>query len=300
MPRFQGPLFSIGKERVDLVTRPGKDSVFKECLRKYKKGESDLLTSIEYLTACWTANQRPYCNVHASMMKTVTSRTLSKVILSDYMIPESCNLSGKLPTICFRFESNSNFPITWAIVGHVEKLSESFPYPAWVFCYVEPRKDNMDFIGIDYISYLPRDDSYPGSDIENDVIHNRAVNAQMQADGTYKSDHNCTPIYFLIMQTYAAFRLGSDFIVDDVPLAVDVDKWERTKNKALIDKARRRGVIGWDLGKHVETGPHMRRPHFGIRWKGTGHSRPELVPIRGCIVNGKKLKMPEGYEPVHD
>lgn len=297
MSRFEGPLYQAKKQRIELVTKPGSGIRFRRFLLSNKKDEREYINALEFMSACWLSNQRPYCNVHGSLMNTVTSRSLSKVRLCDYMIPASCNLSGGIPTICFRFDKDARFPVRWAVVGHVGRLSEDFNCPAWVLMYMEM---NRNIMKMDHISYIPRDESYPGSDIENDVIGSAGKFSSMSNDGSLISDHSMLPSYFLIMQTYAAFRLGSDLIVDEVPLAVDVEKYERTKNKSLIEKARRRGVIGWDLGKHVETGPHMRRPHFGIRWKGVGHSRPELVPVRGCIVNGKKLKMPEGYEPVHE
>lgn len=258
--------------------------------------QGDVNAYVAYLIACLYLNDRPYCKVHSSMSKTIKSRSVSKVNLRDRPFPSECS-KRSIPTICFKYQENSRFAVKWAILcnfqpaysqhgcGSYKELRRRY----WSTLY----ETSDHHIRFDKISEIPSDN------IENCVLHHCSVyGASIDRDRIIP--YRYRQELFEILQTYAAFRLGSDFIVDDVPLAVDVDKWERTKNKALIDKARRRGVIGWDLGKYVEAGPHMRRPHFGIRWKGTGHSRPELVPIRGCIVNGKKLKMPEGYEPVHD
>ncbi len=57
----------------------------------------------------------------------------------------------------------------------------------------------------------------------------------------------------------------------------------------LADRARRRGNVGWSLGKAMESIPHTRRPHMAIRWTGKGRAVPKLRPVRGSIVNRKKL-----------
>lgn len=70
---------------------------------------------------------------------------------------------------------------------------------------------------------------------------------------------------------------------------------EEWKRKAE-DKARRRGVFGWSVGKHIEVAPHVRRPHWAIRHTGPNRSVPKIVPVRGCKVKAKKLtEVPTGY-----
>ena len=64
----------------------------------------------------------------------------------------------------------------------------------------------------------------------------------------------------------------------------------------LIDKARKRGIVGWRIGEVYETIPHFRRPHFGLRHTGKGRTIPKIVPIKGSTVHRDKLtKVPTGH-----
>ena len=69
--------------------------------------------------------------------------------------------------------------------------------------------------------------------------------------------------------------------------------------EAIVDRARRRGKVGWHVGKDIEVIPHMRRPHFGIRWTGKGRTVPKLRPIKGSIVHREVVeRLPTGREDV--
>lgn len=82
------------------------------------------------------------------------------------------------------------------------------------------------------------------------------------------------------------------------PDVLDCDrlKYDETKHQKYIDKAHRRGKVGWDIGKGLEVVPHLRMPHFGWRWTGPGGKIPKLVPIEGSIVHRNKLlEVPTGF-----
>lgn len=91
--------------------------------------------------------------------------------------------------------------------------------------------------------------------------------------------------------------LGHDSeIVEPDVLDKDRARWQESHDPKYIDKAHRRGKKGWTIGAHLETTPHMRRPHFGIRWTEKGRSVPKLVPISGSLVMRKKIgEVPTGY-----
>lgn len=85
-------------------------------------------------------------------------------------------------------------------------------------------------------------------------------------------------------------------------LSKDALRYERTKEQALVDKAVRRGKVGWNVGKSLgtEIAPHIRRPHFAIRWTGEGGKIPKLTPISGSVVHRTRMKkVPTGYEDVN-
>lgn len=85
-------------------------------------------------------------------------------------------------------------------------------------------------------------------------------------------------------------------IISPVVLNAHREKFEKTGDPKYIEKAAKRGVVGWEVGRDIEVGPHYRRPHFGIRWTGKGAKEPKLVPVKGSIVHRKKVgEVPTGY-----
>jgi hypothetical protein len=86
-----------------------------------------------------------------------------------------------------------------------------------------------------------------------------------------------------------------EIISPDV-LADDRAKFEASRDQKYIDKAHRRGKIGWDVGKHIEVIPHFRRPHMTLVWTGSGRRVPRIVPRRGSIVHREAVeKLPSGF-----
>lgn len=83
------------------------------------------------------------------------------------------------------------------------------------------------------------------------------------------------------------------------PILLKKDQGKKLSGDALkraIERAKNRGRNGNTIGKELDASPHMRRPHFAIRWTGKGGVTPKLVPVQGCIVNKSKLfPVPTGY-----
>lgn len=127
----------------------------------------------------------------------------------------------------------------------------------------------------------------------------------------YSGSRRC-PIDYELINKYPELRATLAAFVAMKLLHNDIDFCEREilskdqmKGKPvtdiLVNKAKRRGVVGWSLGKRMETIPHSRRPHLGVRWTGKGKTIPKLVPIKGCIVKRKKLtEVPQGYQPLSE
>jgi len=66
--------------------------------------------------------------------------------------------------------------------------------------------------------------------------------------------------------------------------------------KRLVAKAQRRGKVGWNVGRQIEVTPHVRRPHFAIRWTERGRAVPKLVPVKGSVVHRQLAeKVPTGF-----
>ncbi len=87
-----------------------------------------------------------------------------------------------------------------------------------------------------------------------------------------------------------------EIISPDV-LADDRAKYEQSGDQKFVDKAHRRGKVGWDVGRHVEVMPHYRRPHMTLVWTERGRAVPKIVPRRGSVVHREVVeKMPMGWE----
>lgn len=65
---------------------------------------------------------------------------------------------------------------------------------------------------------------------------------------------------------------------------------------AMVERARRRGRIGWEVGKDIEVAPHIRRPHPALVWTGEGRAVPKVVLRKGSVVHRSKVdQIPTGY-----
>jgi hypothetical protein len=93
----------------------------------------------------------------------------------------------------------------------------------------------------------------------------------------------------------------------------DLEKFESTGDMKFVERARRNGVNGWDVGRDIPTleemetfrrrqgepgrkSPHWRMGHFAIRHVGKGHADKVIVWVRETFVNKNLLKeVPHGY-----
>jgi hypothetical protein len=85
-------------------------------------------------------------------------------------------------------------------------------------------------------------------------------------------------------------------VIEPDVLSKDRDKFEQGGDQKYVDKAHRRGKIGWNVGRHIEVAPHYRRPHMALVWTGRGRTVPKIVPRRGSVVHRELVeKVPSGF-----
>lgn len=97
----------------------------------------------------------------------------------------------------------------------------------------------------------------------------------------------------------ALLHRDPSIIVPDV-LADDRQRFDESTEpelrQRLIDKARRRGIVGWRIGEQYETIPHYRRPHPALYHVGKGRTEQRIVFRAGSIVHRQKMtEVPTGY-----
>ena len=64
----------------------------------------------------------------------------------------------------------------------------------------------------------------------------------------------------------------------------------------VLEKAQRRGKIGWTVGRRIQVAPHYRRPHMALVWIGRGRAVPRVVPRRASVVHRKLGEnVPSGF-----
>lgn len=122
---------------------------------------------------------------------------------------------------------------------------------------------------------------------------------------SYPSDTDCPTSKDTVDQftkLVIRFAVGVGMLADD-PEFMERDvlakhrlQYDQTKDEKYVEKAKKRGINGWNLGKTFETCPHYRRPHLALRHTGTGRTVPKIVPVRGTVVHRKKMTdVPTGY-----
>ena len=86
-------------------------------------------------------------------------------------------------------------------------------------------------------------------------------------------------------------------IIEPDVLDRDRAQFERTGDGKYVQRAHRRGKIGWNVGRNIEVAPHYRRPHMTLVWTGPGRSAPKIVPRKGSVVHREVVeRLPSGYD----
>jgi hypothetical protein len=237
----------------------------------------------------WVDAKRPYYNVYPSVAEAFTRVDLTKVDCSLIKLP--------LPDLVIRFQVGKELQASEttkvrSVLVH-ENVSDS-EKRGWLLAIntgetadIRTRKGEAATMPVHTIIGCKMDAGSTISDhlrmgrerpISDDEIDNEAVDN--------------------VLKLVATLCLIGDNpeIIQRSPLEADKAKWEKNHDPALIAKAERRGVRGWEVGAHIEVAPGYRIPHFAIRWCGPGGADPRLRPIKGCLVHRHKItEMPTGY-----
>jgi len=80
-------------------------------------------------------------------------------------------------------------------------------------------------------------------------------------------------------------------LIEPDVLSKDLAKWRATGNKAIVERAHRRGKIGWNVGRNIEVSPHYRRAHPMVLKAGVaGRTKSRIVWRKDTFVHRDKIK----------
>jgi hypothetical protein len=210
----------------------------------------------------WVENHRPYYDVYPSIVPMLLKVDLDKVDATHIKFP--------VPRLCVRFAEPVVFGTESLKCLLVSKISMFSGPGLAVWC---------DF-GYDYVVWQAfKLDGNIGAQLK--VANNEHCESSIPED-TLRS----------CVQLVVSLSLIEEIIE---PELLNSDARSTQPMDLLIDRAHRRGKIGWSVGKGVEMCPHLRRPHLGIRWTGPRSSVPKIVPIKGSIIHKSAvLTIPTG------
>lgn len=256
---------------------------------EHRSGAAEIATMAE---ARWFALRRPYYSVWPHVVE-----GLSRVPLTV----DAAKLRLPIDTLCIRFAKSdtptfADVRLRSVLVQLVEIPPESQPGAATAFWsvaadvgakalspYASERGVELPFPATFNIHLVP------GTEFEQLLTAIDGIYADLP------SRQAALKFAARIVAGCCLLASDPDIVVPDV-LAADRQRYDETGDLKYVEKAHRRGKIGWNVGARLEMDPHYRRAHLGLRWCGKGRTEPRIVPISGCLVKRQKLKeVPTGY-----
>lgn len=249
---------------------------FKECeaagLRNISEGEKRLF----HIGSLWYRQRRPFFNVYPGVEKCLRNTRLD---IDPEAIPQS--IIHQLGVMEVRTQAGSKTPSFFLAVLPGVTAGKS-PVMA-----VHTMRTDTRGIQSCVSPFGKQLDDRSGPKITDDW------------DGSSDADEMLTEVTARLRIAIGVMLLASDPRYCE-PVLLNRDKGKllnETEREVAIERARRNGNYGFDIGKGIEVSPHFRRPHFAIRWTGKGSSVPRLVPVKGAVINESLVTtVPTGYE----
>ena len=282
------PLFSVIRQ-IDPQTLKGLDA---EQFYRQMQIIGKQYSTIEYnrleMERGWVINKRPYYCVWPTIIPCLIKLSLD--FDSGYIKTPMEVLNIRLPKknnpMTFEFEGQE-YQIktimlaeavirderglsTWIDIGEME--SPHVPIPVYTFRNIQTKTG------------LTLEDS-----LKNLPVH---FSANMGIIIPNKMVEDC----IRLACTLCLLDQDASIIEPDV-LAADRDKFEKTGDQKFVDKAKRRGKLGWHVGRNVEVSPHIRGPSpAALYWTGKGKTVPKIRFRAGCVVHRKVISnIPTGF-----
>lgn len=266
-------------------------------LRNRKESRNpERMAGIDHLCCAerdWYESGRPYYKLWPSIMPAF--------LRIPFTVPNSAiSLPGSITSIVIRLsEKNQNdVPGLQTLLISVTRRDAGTQFTVFVHA-TEHKNDWMQFSGILLRNGETIEDSL---DQWNHPPSLRKENGELISwacsENAIKTDE------YLLMCFRIGIALcllaGDPSIIQPDVLSKDRDRFDSStdpvERQRLVDKARKRGIVGFRVGEQYESIPHYRRPHPALFHTGKGRTVPRIVFRSGCVVHRDKMtKVPTGY-----
>lgn len=240
-------------------------------------GRSSPLKELATHVGHWQNNGRPYVHVYPSidkMLRNTKVQWYSQELLRNSPVAQLGSVHIRFVDRCF-------------LLGITRLLCNTLVLVAFEL-WVDSNPKNLGSMG--FKRELLTSDPNGNLFCKANYV---AIDKQESAMITF-ADDRCT----LLRHALGVVLLSKevDFFEPSI-LKSDEKRRQTTDISILTDRARRRGKFGFELGRCITLCPHVRRPHFAVRWTGAGRSEARLVPIKGSIVHKSRvIEVPTGYD----
>lgn len=268
--------------------------------------EIDPFTPVGLLAeADWAEQRMPYYNLWPNIISALTKLKLD-VETQFFRLPVS--------PLLVRFPSKVPHPLTWSYDGKEWSIQTMLvcegglrPSPGFVKQHNIPPNGEVPALSfwldigetIDPETPQYRRKLYkhllkvPGWTIERSFeeipSHDSASEGVVYPDEIVE---NCARVAC----TLCLMAADPELVVPDV-LSADKSKFAETHDLRLVEKAHRRGKVGWDVGASIEVSPHYRNAcPAALYWTGEGRKIPRIRFRKGGFVHRQRLsEVPTGY-----
>jgi len=265
----------------------------------------------------WDHDKRPFFRVWPGFLETLTRFKTAPILLKDIVIdfPEGVrSVSLELPrTKPVRFGDYILQTVQVTLFPASSEICSALSSPG-VVCYTVTVELQNTRAG--YGTYMTRKLIF-GQDT-GETFDERMRQLTPSEDCYHNKDHDVDIAWLFAAKLAVLVGLVAKADSDVellTPLVLDryQPAYDRTHHERYLEKSRKEGFYGWDLGKNIldseqvaklkqlgaERGavtPHWRNAHWSHRWAGEGRKQLKVVFINGVMVNEDlATKIPHGY-----
>ena len=298
---------ATGRSRVDIVYGKDEGLILKQLAnverihgRKFERGELARRFNSIQIQKMWIKSRRPFYTVYPGIIPYLSKLNLAKVPCEAVQVP--------LKAICLRFPTDRN-PVTITLQGGICKGKT---YPLNSILIGERADESTEGKGRAIMTAVEWNPCPGNLQTTMQIISSlflvdgKNVQQILEEQKQYYVDGDATlESYTDSLRLIATICLLSTHWEDELVLPevlkADEEKWNKTHDSGLLEKAKNKGVYGWSVGKVFETitvSPHWRGPSpLAKYWTGTGRKILRIRYRRGTMVHRDKVdKIPTGLE----